>query len=103
VHGWYWSIAGLSFIGFVGYVNAEINARLNPKENAHIMSYYSQQLRMLQISALFLAAICVGIAYSANWSHEILTLLSFALTAGYAVGDEVLWLRLEKFARGLHG
>jgi hypothetical protein len=101
VHGWYWSIAGLSFIGCIGYVNAEINARFNPKENAHIMSYYGQQLRMLQISALFLAAICVGIAYSANWSNEILTLLSFALTAGYAIGDEVLWLRLEKFARGI--
>jgi len=58
---------------------------------------------MLQISALLLAAICVGIAYSANWSNEILTRLSFALTAGYAVGDEVLWLRLEKFAHGIHG
>jgi len=102
VHGWYWSFAALSFIGFVGYINAEINARINPKENAHIMVYYGQQLRILQISALFLAAVCGGIAYSANWSSEMLTLPSFALTAGYAVGDEVLWLRLEKFARGIH-
>jgi hypothetical protein len=45
---------------------------------------------------------CVGIAYSANWSNEILTLLSFALTAVYTVGDEVPWLRLEKFARGIY-
>ena len=82
--------------------NAEINARFNPKENAHIMSYFTQQLRLLQISDLFLAAMCVGIGYSANWSNEILTLLSFALTAGYTVGDEVLWLRLEKFARGIY-
>jgi hypothetical protein len=58
---------------------------------------------MVQISALFLAAICMVIAYSANWSNEILPLLSFALNAGYAVGDEVLWLQLEKFARGIHG
>jgi len=58
---------------------------------------------MLQVSALLLAAIGMGLAYSGNWSNEILTLLSFALTAGYAVGDEVLWLRLEKFARGSHG
>lgn len=57
---------------------------------------------MLQIFALFLAAICVGIAYSANWSNETQILLSFALTAGYAVGDEVLWLPLEKFARGTY-
>lgn len=101
VHGCYWSIAGLSFIDFIGYVNAEINTRFNPKENAHIMLYYGQQLRRLQLPALFLAAICVRIAYPANWSNETLTLLSFAFTAGYAVGDEVLWLRLEKFARGI--
>ncbi|MEO7860948.1 MAG: hypothetical protein ABIU05_10965 [Nitrospirales bacterium] len=95
VHGWYWSFAALSIIGFIGYINAEINARINPKENAHIMVYYGQQLRILQISALFLAAVCGGIAYSANCSSEMLTLPSFALAAGYAVGDEVLWLRLE--------
>jgi len=63
----------------------------------------STQLRMLQFFALFLAAICLSIAYSANWSHEIPTLLSFALTAGYAVGDEALWLRLETLVRGIHG
>lgn len=100
VHSWYWSIAALCFIGCIGYVNAEVNARINPEENAHIMVFYGRQLRMLQVSALFMAAVCGGIAYSASWSNEILTLLSFAFTAGYAVGDEVLWLRLERFARG---
>lgn len=100
VHRWYWSIAALCFIGFIGYVNAEVNARINPKENAHIMVFYGRQLRMLQGSALFMAAVCGGIAYSASWSNEILTLLSFVFTAGYAVGDEVLWLQLERFARG---
>lgn len=100
-HGWYWSIAALCFIGFIGYVNAEVNARINPEENAHIMVFYGRQLRMLQVSALFMAAVCGGIAYSVSWSNEILTLLSFAFTAGYAIGDEVLWLRLERFARGI--
>jgi hypothetical protein len=100
VHSWYWSIAALCFIGCIGYVNAEVNARINPKENAHIMVFYGRQLRMLQVSALFMAAFCGGIAYSATWSNETLTLLSFAFTAGYAVGDEVLWLQLERFARG---
>ncbi len=100
VHGWYWSIAALGFIGFIGYVNAEVNARLNPEENAHIMVFYSQHLRISQVSALFVVAVCGGIAYFASWSKEILTSLSFAVTAGYAVGEEVLWLRLEKFARG---
>ena len=65
------------------------------------MVFYSQVLRMLQVSGLFMAAVCGGIAYSASWSHEILTLLSFAVTTGYAVGDELLWLRLERFARGI--
>jgi hypothetical protein len=65
------------------------------------MVFYGQILRMLQISGLLLAAVCGGIAYMATWSNEILTLLSFAFTAGYAVGDELLWLRLEKFARGI--
>jgi drug/metabolite transporter (DMT)-like permease len=36
VHSWYWSIAALCFIGCIGYVNAEVNARINRKENAHI-------------------------------------------------------------------
>jgi hypothetical protein len=100
VHGWYWSIAALSLIGCLGYVNAEINARINPKENAHIMVFYGRQLRILQVSALCMAAVCGGMAYSASWSNEILTLLSFAFTAIHAVGDEVLWLQLERFARG---
>lgn len=100
VHGWYWSIAALGGIGFIGYVNAEINARINPKENAHIMAFYGRHLRILQVSALFLASVCGGMAYSTGWSNEILMRLSFAVSAGYAVGDEVLWLRLEKFARG---
>jgi hypothetical protein len=99
VRDWYWSIAALGFIGFIGYINAEVNARLNPVENTHIMVFYGQHLRMLQVSALSVVAVCVGIAYFANWSKEILTLLSFAVTTGYAVGEEVLWLRLEKFAR----
>ena len=101
VHGWYWSIAALCFIGFIGNVNAEVNARINPKENAHIMVFYSRQLRLLQVSSLFMAAVCGGIAYSASWSNETLTLISFAFTAGYAIGDEMLWLRLERFARGI--
>jgi hypothetical protein len=100
VHSWYWSIAALCFIGCLGHINAEVNARINPKENTHIMVFYSRQLRILQVSALLMAAMCGGIAYSASWSDEILTLLSFAFTAGYAVGDEVLWLQLERFARG---
>lgn len=99
-HGWYWSIAALCVIGSIGYVNAEVNARINPEENAHIMEFYGKQLRMLQVSSLFMAAICAGIAYWASWSNEALTLLSFAFTAGYATGDEVLWLQLEKFSRG---
>jgi hypothetical protein len=99
-HGWYWSIAALCFIGSIGYVNAEVNARINPEENQHIMGFYSKQLRMLQVSSLLMAAVCAGIAYSAGWSNETLTLLSFAFTAGYAAGDEVLWLQLERFARG---
>jgi hypothetical protein len=32
--------AALSGIGFIGYVNAEVNARINPKENAHIMTFF---------------------------------------------------------------
>jgi hypothetical protein len=99
VHGWYWSIAALGFIGFIGYVNAEINAWLNPEENAHIMVFYSQHLRILQVSALFVVAVCGGIAHFANWSKEILISLSFAVTVGYGLGEEVLWLRLERFAR----
>jgi len=99
VHNWYWSIAALCLIGCIGYVNAEVNARINRRENAHIMVFYGRQLRMLQVSALFMAALCGGIAYWASWSNEILTLFSFAITTGYAVGDEVLWLQLERFAR----
>ena len=72
---------------------------IQPKGTCAHHAVYGQQLRMLQLSALCLAVICVGIPYGANWSNEILTLLSFALTAGYAVGDEVLWWRLEKFVR----
>ena len=60
MHGWYWSIAALGFIGFIGYVNAEVNARLNPEENTHIMVFYSKHLRMLQISALSVVAVCGG-------------------------------------------
>ena len=101
VRGWYWSFAALGFIGFIGYVNAEVNARFNPEENAHVMVFYGQLLRMLQVSALILAVVCGGIAYLASWSNEGLTLLSFAVTAGYAVGDEVFWFRLERFARGM--
>jgi hypothetical protein len=44
VHGWYWSIAALCLIGSLGYVNAEVNAKLNPRENAHIMVFYGWQL-----------------------------------------------------------
>ena len=36
---WYWSIAALCLIGCIGYVNAEVNARINRKENAHIMVF----------------------------------------------------------------
>jgi hypothetical protein len=56
VRGWYWSFAALGFMGFIGYVNAEVNARFNPEENAHVMVFYGQILRMLQISGLLLAA-----------------------------------------------
>lgn len=101
VHGWYWSMAALCFIGFLGYVNAEVNAKLNPLENAHIMVFYGKHLRMLQISSLLLAFLCGGIAYVPNWSDQTLAWLSFPLILGYAIGEEVLWLRLEKFARGL--
>ena len=69
-------------------------------ENTHIMVFYGRHLRMLQVSALSVVAVCAGIAFFASWSKEILTLLSFAVTTGYAIGEEVLWLRLEKFARG---
>jgi hypothetical protein len=60
VRGWYWSFAALGFMGFIGYVNAEVNARFNPEENAHVMVFYGQILRMLQISGLLLAAVCGG-------------------------------------------
>ncbi|MGH8497701.1 MAG: hypothetical protein ACRERV_02675 [Methylococcales bacterium] len=100
VHGWYWSIAALGLIGFIGHVNAEVNARLNPEENAHIMIFYGRHLRMFQIFALLMAAGCGSMAYFADWSKEIMTWLSFAVSTGYAVGDEMLWLRLERFARG---
>jgi hypothetical protein len=69
VHNWYWSIVALCIIGRIGYVNAEINARINRTENTHIMLFYGRQLRMLHVSAL----------------------------AG--VRDEVLWLQLGGFAR----
>jgi hypothetical protein len=101
--GWYWSMAALCFIGFLGYVNAEVNAKLNPLENAHIMVFYGRHLRVLQVSALFLSALCGGIAYGAPWSNETLALLSLPLIVGYAIGDEVLWVRLERFARGRGG
>lgn len=100
VHSWYWSVAALSLIGCVGYVNAEINARINPAENSHIMVFYGRQLRLLQIAALCMAAAFGGIAYLASWSNETLTLLSLVFTAVHTIGDEVLWLKLERFARG---
>lgn len=99
-HGWYWSMAALCFIGFLGYLNAEINAKLNPMENAHIMTFYGPHLRMLQISGLLLTVVCGGIAYATSWSNEVLALLSIPFIGGYAIGEEILWLRLEKFARG---
>ena len=80
--------------------STEVNARLNPDENAYIMGFYGPNLRILQISSLFLAALCGLIAYATTWSDEVLALLSLPLIIGYAIGDEVLWLRLEKFARG---
>jgi hypothetical protein len=99
VRGWYWSMAALCFIGFLGYINAEVNAKLNPEENAHIMVFYGKHLRTLQISALLLAFLCGGIAFTTSWSDDTLAWLSFPLIVGYAIGEEVLWLRLEKFAR----
>jgi hypothetical protein len=100
VRGWYWSIAAISFIGFIGYVNAEVNARLNRAENGHVMAFYGRHLRILQASTLVLVAVCAAIAYFSRWSEEILTLFTFLVTAGYAVTEEVLWLRFEKLARG---
>lgn len=99
-HDWYWSIAALALIGFIGYVNAEINARLNPRENEHILSFYHHYLRILQGSSMFVVAVCSGVAYFADWTKEILVLFSFVVTTGYALGEEVLWLRMERFARG---
>lgn len=93
--------AALCCVGFLGYVNAEINARLNPDENAYIMGFYGPNLRILQISSLFFAALCGLIAYATTWSDEVLALHSLPLIMGYAIGDEVFRLRLEKFARGL--
>ena len=61
-HGWYWSIASQCFIGFLGYINAEVNAKLNPRKNAHIMVFYGKHLRMLQVSSVLLAVLCAGIA-----------------------------------------
>lgn len=98
--GWYWSMAALCFIGFLGYINAEVNAKLNPSENAHIMVFYGKHLRLLQASALFLAILCGVIAYAVSWSDETLGWFSLPLMVGYAVGEEVMWLRLERFARG---
>jgi hypothetical protein len=100
VRGWYWSIAALCCIGSLGYVNAEINAKLNPDENAHIMVFYGKQLRILQISSLLCAALCGIIASALSWSDDVLTFLSLPFVFGYAIGDEIMWLRLEKFARG---
>lgn len=74
-----------------------------PTENAHIMVFYGRQLRILQVSALFLAVVCAGITRWTDWSDGTLTLLSLPLIAGYVIGDEILWLRLEKFARGAYG
>lgn len=99
-HGWYGSMAALSFIGVLGYLNAEINAKLNPQENAHIMVFYGKHLRMLQVSGFLLSLLCGGIAFGTNWSDTTLIWLSIPFIIGYAVGEEVLWLRLEKFARG---
>ena len=80
-------------------MNAEVNAKLNPMENAHIMVFYGKHLRMLQVSSVLLAVLCAGIASATSWPDEALAWLSFPLIVGYAIGEEVLWLRLEKFAR----
>jgi EamA domain-containing membrane protein RarD len=77
-----------------------VNAKLNPTENAHIMVFYGKHLRLLQISSLFLAVLCAVIAYASSWSDETLGWLSLPLMIGYAVGEEVMWIRLERFARG---
>ena len=95
VRGWYWSVAALNFIGFIGY----INARLNKEHNVHVIGFYLHHLRIVQVSCLLLITICGGIAEFALWPREILTILSFAVTIGYAAGDEILWLRLDRFAR----
>ena len=100
-HGRYWSIASLCFIGFLGYINAEVNAKLNPMENAHIMVFNGKHLRMLQVTSVLLAVLCAGIASATSWPDEALAWLSFPLIVGYAIGEELLWLRLEKFARGV--
>ena len=100
-HGWYWSIASQCFIGFLGYINAEVNAKLNPMENAHIMVFNGKHLRMLQVSSVLLAVLCAGIASATSWPDEALAWLSFPLIVGYAIGEELLWLRLGKFARGV--
>jgi len=59
VHGWYWSIAALCVIGFIGYVNAQINGRIYSKENAHIMGFYGRQLRCSR-SPLYFCLPCAG-------------------------------------------
>jgi hypothetical protein len=100
VRGWYWAFAALGITGFIGYVNGEVNARLNRRENDPVMAFYGRQLRILQGSALLLAAVCAGLAHFAAWSNELLVGLSFVITAGYAATDELLWLRMERFARG---
>lgn len=77
--GWYWSMAALCTIGFLGYINTEVNAKLNPTENAHIMVFYGKHLHLLQISTLFLAFLCAVIAYPSSWSDETLGWLSLPL------------------------
>lgn len=64
------------------------------------MGFNGPNLRILQISSLGLAAPCGLIAFFTTWSDEVFVLLSLPLIIGYAIGDEVFWLRLEKFARG---
>lgn len=98
--GSHWSMAALCFIGFLGYINAEVNAKLNPTKNAHIMVFYSTHLRLLQILVLFFAILCGVIAYAVTRSNETLGWIPLPLMVGYAVGEEVMWLRLERFARG---
>ncbi|CAA9892739.1 conserved membrane hypothetical protein [Candidatus Methylobacter favarea] len=85
--GWYWSLAAICVIGCLGYVNAEVNARLNPAENDQVLAFYGRHLRILQLSTLLLAAICTALAGFSKWPDEILIALTFVITAGYALTD----------------